>query len=40
MTRPVSLVFAVFVAGGLLVGAIKLWRRITRPELRVDQHAR
>jgi nitrate reductase gamma subunit len=35
MTRPVSLVFAVFVAGGLIAGASKLYRRITHPELRV-----
>ena len=35
MTRSVSLILAVFVLGGLVAGASKLYRRITRPELRV-----
>lgn len=35
MTRAVNVVFAVLVAGALLVGFIKLWRRATAPELRV-----
>lgn len=35
MTRPVSLLFAVFVAGGFIAGLFKLRRRLTRPELRV-----
>lgn len=35
MTRPVSLGMAALVAGAFVVGAIKLWRRIATPELRV-----
>jgi hypothetical protein len=35
MTRPVSLVMAALTAGALLVGAIKLWRRITMKELSI-----
>ena len=35
MTHPVSVVMGILVAGALLAGAIKRWRRITMPELRV-----
>jgi nitrate reductase gamma subunit len=35
MTRPVSLTMAALVIGAFVVGIIKLWRRITAPELRV-----
>jgi hypothetical protein len=35
MIQPVRIVFAVFVALGLVVGAIRLWRRFTDPRLRV-----
>jgi hypothetical protein len=35
MTRPVSLTMAAFVAGGLVMGALKLRRRIAMPELRI-----
>ena len=35
MTRPVSLVFALFVAGGFVAGLFKLQRRLTRPELKI-----
>ena len=35
MTPTVSRIFAAATAGALIVGAIKLWRRTTMPELRV-----
>lgn len=35
MIQPVRIVFAVFVALALVVGAIRLWRRFTDPTLRV-----
>jgi hypothetical protein len=35
MTQPVRIVFAIFVALGLVVGAIRLWRRFSDPALRV-----
>jgi nitrate reductase gamma subunit len=35
MIRPVSLTMAALTAGALLVGFIKLWRRIAMPELRI-----
>ncbi len=35
MTQPVRIIFAVFVALALVVGAIRLWRRFTDPTLRV-----
>jgi nitrate reductase gamma subunit len=35
MTRFVSLTMAVLVSGALVMGVLKLWRRITSPDLRV-----
>lgn len=35
MTGPVRLVFAVLIAPSVLVGLVKLYQRLTRPELRV-----
>ncbi len=35
MIRPVSLLFALLVAGAFVAGIFKLYRRIARPELRV-----
>jgi nitrate reductase gamma subunit len=35
MTHPVRIVFAVFVALALVVGAIRLWRRFADPNLRI-----
>ncbi len=35
MTQPVRIVFSVFVALGLVVGVIRLWRRFADPTLRV-----